>query len=109
MDIESDVICLGGLLISSTLQGDVVFVGHDVGCQDCDKAPAFELAPEQRMSFCWFQPEGPLRLRLRLGSQELLGRRFGAGEMCQLAKENDPFQEANDLRTGHFPCQRSAI
>eukprot|EP00435_Cladocopium_sp_Y103_P011666 s1008_g3.t1 len=46
--------------------------GHSLGLrQDCDKAPAFELAPEQRMSFCWFQPEGPLRLCLRLGSQEI--------------------------------------
>ena len=44
--------------------------------QDCEHAPAFELGPEQRMSFCWFQPEGPLRLRLRLGSQECLGGRM---------------------------------
>jgi len=69
----------------STLQGNTCicfycfclpsFLGQrDEKRQDCEKAPAFELAPEQRMSFCWFQPEGPLRLRLRLGSQELLDR-----------------------------------
>eukprot|EP00913_Durusdinium_trenchii_P025373 g23820.t1 len=48
--------------------------GHGLGLrQDCDRAPGFELAPEHRMSFCWFQPEGPLKLRLRLGAQEILG------------------------------------
>ncbi|CAK9064512.1 unnamed protein product, partial [Durusdinium trenchii] len=46
--------------------------GHGLGLrQDCDRAPGFELAPEHRMSFCWFQPEGPLKLRLRLGAQEI--------------------------------------
>ena len=40
--------------------------------QDCPKSPSFELAPEHRMSFCWFQPEQLQRLRIRLGSQERL-------------------------------------
>ncbi|CAJ1407114.1 unnamed protein product [Effrenium voratum] len=45
--------------------------GHAVGLrQDCEGAPALELAPEHRMSFCWFQPEGPQKLKLRLGSKE---------------------------------------
>ncbi|CAE7748294.1 unnamed protein product [Symbiodinium sp. CCMP2592] len=45
--------------------------GHPLGlCQDSEGAPSLELAPERRMSFCWFQPEGPQRLKLRLGPKE---------------------------------------
>ena len=40
--------------------------------EDSEGAPSLELAPERRMSFCWFQPEGPQRLKLRLGPKEHL-------------------------------------
>ena len=43
-----------------------------VSRQDSEGAPSLELAPERRMSFCWFQPEGPQRLKLRLGPKEPL-------------------------------------
>ena len=41
-----------------------------LACQDCEGAPSLELAPERRMSFCWFQPESPQLLKLRLGPKE---------------------------------------
>ena len=91
--IESDVTCLGALFMLSiyNIQNldfarehlwflSYVLGQRDLHRQDCDKAPAFELAPEQRMSFCWFQPEGPLRLRLRLGSQEPLSPELVGGD-----------------------------